>query len=142
MGGEVADKIGDARPLGQQRIGQLEDPLEIEIPCSKAQLSVEHRHTVAHVVEGDAQLGLALADLVQEPRIVHRDHRLCGKALQESDLFLRERLDLAAARRDVAKERVVLTQRDHQKGAETGILGGPSRRVAQLGGYRQCVWNV
>ena len=49
---------------------------------------LKHRHAVAHVVEGDAQLGLPLAELFEQPRIVHRDHRLRGEALEEHNLFL------------------------------------------------------
>jgi hypothetical protein len=62
--GKKADVVGIARPLDQQRVGQVEDPLEIEVPRREVLLAVEHRHTVAHVVEGDPQLGLALADFV------------------------------------------------------------------------------
>ena len=79
---EVADKIADARPLSQQRIGKFENLLEIQVPRGEPQLAVEHRNAIAHIVKGDAQLSLALPDLVQQPGIVHRDHRLRRKALQ------------------------------------------------------------
>ena len=100
MRGEVADKIGDARPLGEERIGEFEDPLEIQVPRGEPQLAVEHRHPVAHIVEGDAQLGLALADLVEQPGIVHRDHRLRGEAFEQRDLLVGERPHLLAVRGD------------------------------------------
>src|SRR5262249_11476005 len=62
---EVADKIADTRALGQQRIGQIENSLEIQVPRSEPQLAIKHRDTITHIVKRDAQFGLALADLVQ-----------------------------------------------------------------------------
>ena len=47
-----------------------------------ALLAVEHRDPVAHIVEGNPQLGLAPANLVQQTRVVHRNHRLRGEVLQ------------------------------------------------------------
>src|SRR5947209_1611585 len=41
--GEEADVVSIAQPLRQQRVGQVEDPLEIEVPGSQPQLAVEHR---------------------------------------------------------------------------------------------------
>src|SRR6185436_12553665 len=69
------------RPLADERVRQIEDVLEIVVPCREPQVRVEHRDAVAHVVEGDAQFHLALPDLVQQPRVVHRDYRLCSKVL-------------------------------------------------------------
>jgi hypothetical protein len=53
MGDQVADKLGDARPLGQQRVGQIEEALEIEVPGAEPQFAVKHRHPVAHIVKSD-----------------------------------------------------------------------------------------
>jgi hypothetical protein len=86
MRGKVADKIADTRPLGEKGIGQIENALEIKVPRSEPQLSVKHRHAIAHIVKGHAQLGLALTDLVKQPGIVHRNHRLCSKAFEQRDL--------------------------------------------------------
>ena len=79
---EVADIVGIARPLRQQRVGQVKHLLEIAVPRGEPQLGVEHRDAVAHIVEGDPQFGLTLADLVQQPGIVHRDDRLCREILE------------------------------------------------------------
>jgi hypothetical protein len=49
----------------KQRVGQVEDLLEIAVPGGEPQVRIEHGDAVAHVVEGDAQLGLALADFAQ-----------------------------------------------------------------------------
>ena len=79
------------RKLGRssrKRIGQIEYLLEVQVPGGEPQLGVKHRDAVAHIVEGDAQLGLALADLVQQPGILHRDNRLCREVLQQRDLLV------------------------------------------------------
>src|SRR5215471_7022902 len=57
MRSEIADKIADARPLGEKRIGQFQDPLEIQVPRGEPQFAVEHRDPVAHIIKGHAQLG-------------------------------------------------------------------------------------
>ena len=87
---------------------RIEQVLEIAVPGGEALLAIEHRDPVAHIVEGDAQLGLALADLVQQPSIVHRDHGLCGKLLQQRDLFLGERPVLLSKDHEIADHPRVL----------------------------------
>jgi len=57
--------FGIARTLGEEGIRQIEHLLEIVIPSGKVQLAVEHRHAVAHIVEGHAQLELALTNFLQ-----------------------------------------------------------------------------
>ena len=52
---------------------------------------VEHRHAVAHVLEGDAEFFLALADFIQQPCVLHRDDRLGSEVFQQGDLPLGER---------------------------------------------------
>ena len=74
----------------------------------------EHRHPVAHIVEGNAQLGLALADLVQEPGIVHRNDRLRREAFERRDLLVGERPRIATIEAKSTQQRVVLTQCDPQ----------------------------
>ena len=85
------------------------------VPRGQPQLGVEHRHTVAHIVEGDAQLGLALADLVEQPRIVHRDHRLRGEVFEQRDLFFGKWPHLAARAGDHAEQRVVRRSGTHNR---------------------------
>jgi hypothetical protein len=79
---EETDVIGIAGPLLYEFIGQIEDALEVHVPSGKSQIGIEHSDTVAHVVERDAQFCLALADLVQQPCVVHCDHGLRGETLQ------------------------------------------------------------
>src|SRR5215472_12138214 len=62
---EIAEILGEARPAGQEGVGQIEHFLEIAVPRREAGLGLEHRDAVSHVVEGDAQLGLSLAQLVR-----------------------------------------------------------------------------
>ena len=61
-----------------------------------------------------------MADLVQQPRIVHCDHRLRREILQQRDLFIGELPDLAAAGADKAEQRLFLAQRDVKNAAHAG----------------------
>src|SRR5262249_52735204 len=63
--GEIADVSVEVMALGQQLVGQLEKFLEVAVPSGEVQRLVKHRHTIDHVVEGDPQLLLALADFVE-----------------------------------------------------------------------------
>jgi hypothetical protein len=108
---KVANIVGKARPPGKESVGQIEKLLEIAVPRREPLLGVEHRHPVAHVVKGHPQLGLPLADLPQQPGIVHRNDRLGCEVLQERDLFVRERPDFASIAGDEAEQRAVFAQR-------------------------------
>src|SRR5262249_26315840 len=77
--GKIPEVLVKARPLREKRVGQLEYLLEIAIPRNKTRVGAEHRDAIAHVVEGDAQLRLAIAQLLEEACIFDRDHRLVGK---------------------------------------------------------------
>ena len=97
--GEEAEVFLIGAMLFEQVVGQVEDLLELAVPRDQAMGFVEHRHAVAHVLEGDAEFLLALADFVQQPRILHRDHRLRGEVLQQGDLLVGERPHLLAVDR-------------------------------------------
>ena len=58
--------------------------------------------------------------LGDQPRVLHRDHRLRGEVLQQRDLLVGERTHLLAVRGDEAEHDAVLAQRHHEKGAQTG----------------------
>ena len=90
---EIAEILGIARPLRQEGVRQIEHLLEIAVPRGEAHLGVEHDDAVAHIVEGDAQLGLALAQLVEQSRILDRDHRLIGEGRGQFDLLFRKSFD-------------------------------------------------
>jgi hypothetical protein len=68
-------------------VGQVEDLLEFAIPRNEVLGFVEHRYAVTHVLECDTEFLLALADFIQQPRVLHCDDRLCGKVLQQGNLF-------------------------------------------------------
>ena len=57
--------LGEGRALCHELVGQFQHLLEIHVPGDEPHLAIEHRDAVAHVVEGDAQFGLTLPDLVQ-----------------------------------------------------------------------------
>ena len=116
---KVANVVAKARPLGQQSVGQIEKLLEIAVPRREPQLGVEHCDAVAHVVEGHAQLSLALADFAEQPGIVHRNDRLRREVFQERDLFFREWPHLASSQADHAEQRAVFAQRQQKIGART-----------------------
>ena len=109
--GEDAEVVGIARALGQKRVGQVEQLLEIAVPRGQPQVFVEHGDAIGHVVEGDPQLGLTLADFVEQPRILHRDHRLGGEVLQQCDLLVGEGPDLPPVDRDSPMTPIVLPSR-------------------------------
>jgi hypothetical protein len=109
--GEGAKAIGIGGPLLQERVGQVEDALEIQVPGGQPQFTVEHRNAVAHIVKGDAQLGLALADLVQQPRIIYRDHRLSGEAFEQSNFLFRERPHFQPVCGNQAEQHALFAQR-------------------------------
>ena len=52
--------------------------------------------------------------LGDQPRVLHRDHRLRGEVLQQRDLLVGERPDLLAIDRDDAEQRLVLAQAARQ----------------------------
>jgi hypothetical protein len=128
---EVANVVAKARPRGQQSVGQIEHLLEIAVPRREPLLGVKHRHTVAHVVKGDAQLGLPLADLAEQPRILDRDDRLVGKGAHQLYLPLGERLDPLVVKRDNA-DRLALVQQRHPKCGPSPGRHSPGKRVVRV----------
>ena len=93
--------------------------MEIEIPRGKPQFAVEHRDPVAHIVEGDAQLGLAVAQLLEQARVLDRDHRLVREGGGQLDLRVGERLDARAGDNKDTDHRVFAQKRnaEHRAGA-------------------------
>jgi hypothetical protein len=57
-GGKVTDESGIREPFGEEPVGQIENLLELAIPRHQTGRFIEHRDTIAHVFERDAQLGL------------------------------------------------------------------------------------
>ena len=83
-----------------------------------------------HVVEGDPQLGLALRELIEQPRVLHGDHRLRGEALQERDLLRGERSHFLSVEGDRPKQGTVFAQRDGDQGSRVAEFDeGAQRRM-------------
>ena len=82
-GRQTANVIGERQPHAHRLVGQVENFLKIAVPGGKSVVAIEHGDTVAHVLEGDIEFVLTLADFVQQPRVVHRDHRLGSEAFQQ-----------------------------------------------------------
>ena len=115
--GEIAEKLGEARPPCEEGVGQLEHLLEIAVPRGEPRLGIEHDDAVAHVVEGDAQLGLAIPQLVEEPCILYRDHRLVGEGGGQLNLLIRKWSDMCAEKTEKTDLRVAAQQRHGQNGS-------------------------
>jgi len=96
--------------------------------AASRQLPVEHRHPVAHIVECDAQLGLALADLVEQPGIVHRNRRRRREVLEQRDLFLGEWSHFLPSGGDDPKKLALWTQRNAQQRTRCCIVGVADER--------------
>ena len=77
---EIAEILGIARPPREEGVRQIEHLLEIAVPRGKPRCGVEHDDAIAHIVEGNAKLGLAVVQLLKQSRILDRDHRLVGEA--------------------------------------------------------------
>ena len=82
---------------------------------------VEHRGEVAgrgvddlQYLAGSGLLLQCFPRLGQQPRILHRDDRLCGEILQQSDLLVRKRVNDTAEDVDVTEKLVALAQRHRQ----------------------------
>src|SRR6516162_167669 len=74
--GQKADISLEIMRFGEEIVWQVKQFLKILVPRREIQVLVEHHDAVAHVIESNAQLGLPLADLTEQPRILDRDYRL------------------------------------------------------------------
>ena len=65
-----------------------------------------------------------LADLGEQPRVLDRDHRLCGKVLEQRDLPFAEWSDLLTINGKRAEQGIVPAQRHDQNGPDAAELDG------------------
>ena len=72
---------------------------------------VEHRDAIRHVVEGDPQLRLTLADLVEQSGVLDRDHRLVGEGPYQLELLVGVGLDPQPGQCDNAYGLTIAQQR-------------------------------
>src|SRR6516165_9756471 len=120
--GKIVEILDIARPLGEEALWQIEYLLEIAVPRGEPQPAVEHHDTIAHVVEGNAKLGLAVTQLLEQPCILDRDCRLVRERRNQFDLLVRERIDSDAVKTENANQSLLAQKRYAQHGPETGDL--------------------
>ena len=96
---------------------------------------VEHRHEVAGRTVDDPQhlggrrlLVERFARFGQEPRILHRDHRLSREIPQQRNLLVRKRAHLVAISGNSAEQRFVLSQGHDQLGTDTADFDKGTRQ--------------
>ncbi len=104
---EIAEIPGIVRPPRQEGVRQIEHLLEIAVPGGKARFSVEHDDAIAHIVEGNAKLGLAVVQFLKQARILDRDHRLISEGRGQFDLLFRKGFDARPGNAEYAYQRVL-----------------------------------
>ena len=114
--------------LLQKSIGHVEDFLKLAVPRDQMLRFVEHGDAIAHVLERDAEFFLALPDLLQQPCILHRDHRLVSETAKQRDLSIAEWPHLLTKDGDHPEKLIVLAQCNAQQCAPAAKLGQRSRR--------------
>src|SRR5262249_48746200 len=114
---EIPEILATTRPPSEEGLRQLDDLLEIAIPRGKSAGGIEHDHPVAHIIEGDAKLGLTVAQLLKQPCVLDRDHCLIGEGGGKFDLFMREGFDPRAANGEYAEQSVLAQKWNAQQGA-------------------------
>ena len=87
---EQADVVVKAGPARQEWVWYVEQFLKVSVPSADAQISIEHHHAVAHVLESDAEFLLPPRQLAQQTRVLHSDDGLVGKGFDQFDLPRRE----------------------------------------------------
>ncbi len=83
-----------------------------------------------------------LARLRNEPRILHRDHRLGGEVLQQRDLLVGERPDFLAIDSEGAEQGVIFAQRHGQGAAGTAELDQGTSRGASERGFIRYIFKM
>ena len=68
------------------------------------------------------EIARALAQFVQQPRVLNGDDRLGGEILHELDLLVGERTDFLAVDAERADEPVFLEHRHHEDGSCAGDI--------------------
>ena len=76
----------------EQHLGEADDRVQ-----RRAQLVRHVGEELGLVLVGDLELAALVLDLVEQPRVLDRDHRLVGEGLEQRDVLVGERADLIAA---------------------------------------------
>src|SRR4029077_19785041 len=95
---------------------------------------LEHVAGRGQLVHRARQFGLAVAQLTQEPRILHRDDCLGGEALEQRDFLLGKGTNVPSGCGDLAEQPTLLAQRNEQYGPDTAeFKGGTENWILDLG---------
>ena len=94
--------------------GQVEDLLELAVPRNQVLPLIEHGDSIAHILERDAELFLALPNLIEQPCVLHRDHRLSSEVLQQYNLPIAKRPDFLSIDVNHPREQSVFSERHRQ----------------------------
>src|SRR6266481_5907267 len=117
---EIAEILGIVRPRRAEGVRQIKHLLEIAVPRGKSRRGVEHDDAIAHIVEGDAKLGLAVVQLTQEPRILDGDRCLISKGSCQLDFSVRKRIDPRSTNNKNANQRVLAQKWQSKRRADAG----------------------
>ncbi len=85
-----AGMIGAAQPRGRIH-DSLQDRIQVK---SRTADNLQHFADRCLISEQFLQVARAVAQFVEQPRVLHRDDRLCGERADQFDLALGKRLDL------------------------------------------------
>src|SRR6516164_6263661 len=98
---------------------RIENRLEVD---RRAADDLEHITSRGELINRTREFGLAVAQLVEQARILDGDDRLVGEAGGELDLFARKRIDACALNDEYADQRVLAQQRNAEHRAKAGEL--------------------
>src|SRR5262245_45492644 len=77
-----------------------------------------------------------MADLAEQPSVLHRDHRLRGEAFEKRYLLFDEWLDIPPVGGDLAEQLSLPTQGNVQRGSDASVKRGAGDRIVDLGPVR------
>ena len=103
--------------------------------CAPLQYRVEYRQEVAgrgiddlQYLGGCGLLLQGLARLGDEPRVLHRDHRLRGEVLQQCYLFVGKWPNLLAVDREKPQQSTFVAQRYAEQRADSVLIDASSQQ--------------
>ena len=104
----------EARRIGDHHLGEADDGVE-----RRAQLVAHVGEELRLVLARELELAALVLDLVEQPHVLDRDHRLVGEGRDQLDLLVGERPHLGARQRQHADRDALAQHRNAEHGAET-----------------------
>ena len=119
MGGEPELVAVHAEDRGVERLTQASGALcdHVEHRLDVSWRTTDHAEDLGSrrlLSEAVGQLMVASLQLLEQPHVLDRDHRLIGEGLDQGDLILRERMDLTTPQSSHAKQRVLAKERHRE----------------------------